>query len=64
MDPSSETPVHQPPPVVVEEEATSQHTTWSPWPELQMPEGEVGAEGPELQTPQGDEDTDDEAEGG
>ena len=44
MDPSSDTPVHQP---EVEEEATSTRTTWSPWPdqpEQHTPEGEAGAE--------------------
>ena len=48
VDPSSETPVQQPTPVFLEE-STSTRTTWSPWadqPEQQMPEGEVGAEGP------------------
>ena len=44
VDPSSDTPVHQP---EVEEEATSTRTTWSPWPdqpEQHTPEGEAGAE--------------------
>ena len=55
VDPSPETPVHQPSPVV--EEATSQSTSWGVWPEGQTPVGEVGAEEPELETA-------DEAEGG
>ena len=58
MDPSPETPVHQPSPVV--EEATSQSTSWGVWPEAQTPVGEVGAEGPELET----RDSDDKAERG
>ena len=57
-----ETPVHQPPPVV-EEETTSEHVAWSPWPEVQAPEGEDGGE-----ERWGDEDTDEagdeQAEGG
>src|ERR1041385_2201892 len=37
VDPSSESPV-------VEEEATSQRTSWGPWPEVETLEGEVGEE--------------------
>src|SRR4051812_31844975 len=33
VDPFSDTPVDQHTPVVVEEEATSTRTTWSPWPD-------------------------------
>src|SRR3954467_14081517 len=43
VDPSSDTPVHQP---ELEEEATSTRVTWSPWPD-QSTEGEAGAEGSE-----------------
>src|SRR4051812_31245304 len=54
VDRSSESPV-------LEEEATSQRTSWGPWPEVETPEGEVGEE-----REVGEEDvvpTDDEAEG-
>src|SRR4051812_16251834 len=42
VDPSSDTPVHQP---ELDEEATSTCTTWSPWTD-QSTEGEASAEGP------------------